>query len=140
MIKHTPRPKITPEERQAQQFLITHVHDTALHILHNSYLYGSDLWPKNGFVTGQGMDCKIKWCINIGVNPYGWANETIEGRLAFTVYNTGMGKKIQQEKHLRIIMDQAYQNDLYFENEFKNTVITDYNWFKFTYTPTQLNQ
>jgi hypothetical protein len=129
------RPKITSEETAAKQNIVHHVCDTSMHILHNSYLFGSNIWPKNGFKVGWGIGCKIKDCIYIGVNAYGWEKAPVVGRLVFNIWNTGARREKQQAKHIRIIMDQAYQNDLYFEIESKSIFTDDLYWFKFTYTP-----
>jgi hypothetical protein len=131
------RPKITPEETAAKQNIVHHVCDTAMHILHNSYLYGSDMWPKNGFKAGWGIGCKIKDCIYYGVNAYGWDQNPVIGRLAFNLHNVGVRRLKQQTKHIETILDLSIMNDLLYEQEFRNSNWFDHPlWFKFTYTPT----
>ncbi|MEO6522182.1 MAG: hypothetical protein ABIN91_10925 [Mucilaginibacter sp.] len=123
-------------DRERQRDIIATVRDTAMHILHDSYLPRTNLWPKNGFKSGHGIGCRIKDCVYIGVNAWVLDAPPITGRLYLNIWNTEEKRREQQAEHIKIILDFAYSNNLYFEDEFKKTSPTDYLWFKFTYTPT----
>jgi hypothetical protein len=119
------------------QTIAAHVVETAMHILHESYLYGSDMWPKNGFRTGRVVDTRLKNYVLYGVNPYNCESVPAIGRICFEFKNTGARKEKLQGKHLKIIMDQAYRNGLFFEDESKSPMTADTYWFQYTYTPTK---
>jgi hypothetical protein len=109
--------------------------DAAMHIIHESYLFGSDLWPVGGFKAGGGWGSTIKDCIYYAVNPYGWEKDPAIGRLAFNIYNTPEKRQMKQVEHIRLILDFSFRGAITFEDEFKNTSPIDRIWFKFTYTP-----
>ncbi|WPU91854.1 hypothetical protein SNE25_21280 [Mucilaginibacter sabulilitoris] len=137
MPKRLPIPET---ERQAKQNISIEVCDAAMHVLHNSYLNGSDLWPTGGFKpSGRGMDYSEPDTIWYGVNPYGWELTPIIGRFAFDIYNTPQRIEIAQVEHLRTIFDNTIFNGIFFEDEFKNTSPIDRIWFTFTLTPTNNN-
>ncbi|AMR34194.1 hypothetical protein A0256_23440 [Mucilaginibacter sp. PAMC 26640] len=117
-----------------KQNLVHHITDTAMHLLHDSYLTHTNLWPKNGIHAGWGIGCSKKDRIYIGVNAYGWNQNPIIGRLGINIGNTGVRRKAAQVKHLEILLDYAYINDVFFEDEFRNVNWFDHPiWFKFTY-------
>jgi hypothetical protein len=129
----------TPEQKQIQCEIITDVIDTAMHILHESYLNGSDLWPTGGMLVG-GPGWYKKGppdAIYLGVNPYGYEQEPIKGRFSCNMFNTPEKRMEITAEHLRIIFDQAISNNIYFENEFKSSYQpATHIWFTFTYLPT----
>jgi hypothetical protein len=120
-----------------QPNIVNMVCDTTMYILHDSYLYGSNLWPKNGFKVGSGIGTKIKDCIYVGVNAYGHDQNPIIGALRFNIWNTGARRFWKQHHHIKLIMDFAYKNELLFEDQFRTSSL-DCLSFKFTYTPNQL--
>ncbi|MBB6131799.1 hypothetical protein [Mucilaginibacter lappiensis] len=126
--------KTTPEERIASAYLTMLVGDTAMHILHESAFYGSDLWPVSGFRPNC-YGKPLVDCISYGVNPYGWEKKPIIGRLGFTVWNYQQSRVNEQFEQIKLLFDYTYYNDILFENELRRSYITDMLWFKFTYTP-----
>jgi hypothetical protein len=118
-----------------KQNIVHHACDTAMHILYNSGLAETNLWPKKGFKAGHGIGCEKKDRIYFSANAFGWDKKPVYGRLGFNIWNTPLPRERKQNRAIRLILDYAYYNDLFFEDEFKSNFITDTLWFKFTYTP-----
>jgi hypothetical protein len=117
--------------------IISDVTGAALRMVNDSYLFQTDLWPVNGFVAGYGIKCQIEDRIYVGVNAYGYDQTPIIGRLGFNIFNTTEKRKNSQIDQLKLIFDCAYFNGFFFEDEFsKSPYYHNYQWFKFTYTPT----
>lgn len=129
-----PKTKNPPYEREKCLFLSTLVGDTAIHILHESYLFNSELWPAGGFMV-DGYGGPIMDCISYGVNPYGWNQYPIIGRLVLCVWNYKKSRVDLQFDQIKLILDYTYMNDILFEDDLRNSYITDMLYFKFTYTP-----
>lgn len=118
-----------------KQNIIHHVCDTAMHILHDSYLSNTNLWPKRGFKAGWGIGCEVKDRIYYGANAYGWDQTPAFGSIVFNVWNTGIKRLDLQHYHIKLILDYAYRNDLLFEDERRKYRDDLQVKFKFTYTP-----
>lgn len=122
-----------------KQNLVHQVADTALHIIYDSYLYGSNLWPKKGFRAGWGIGCDLKDCIYYGVNAWGWMDENPNGAIVFNFHNTPLNRRWKQITHLKILLDYTIINDIYFEDYLRDAtinVVNDQAKFKFTINPT----
>lgn len=128
------RPKTSPEERAIQRGLISHVCDTAMHILHESAFFDSDIWPASGFRPNS-YGQSIQDCISYGLNPYGWERRPMTGRISFNVWDYKQTRVDEQFEQIKLSLDCAYLNNVLFEDELTNSYITDKLWFKFTYTP-----
>lgn len=132
--------KETQEQKQIQREIAMYVMDTAMHIVHDSYLYGSDLWPSGGFkIGGPGRHTLgPPDTVYYGANPYGYEQDPIKGRLGFTMFNTAEKREAAIAEHLRTIFDHTVLNNIYFENEFKSSFQpVTHIWFTFTYLQTQ---
>ena len=119
-----------------KQHLVHHVCHTAMHIIHDSYLPKTNLWPKNGMRVGWGIGCPNKDTIFYGVNVYEWDQTPVKGVLKFNIWNTRERRSLHQALHIKRILDYAYLNDLYFEDHGRNTRFDTDPSFIFTYTPT----
>jgi hypothetical protein len=106
---------------------ISTVINAAMHMLEDSGMYGSKLWPKNGVRTGSGS---LTDCIYLAVNAYGFPTV---GRLVFNPPDTRRGDK--QSDQIRLIFDYAIRDNIYFEYEFRNSTLVNKLWFKFTIEP-----
>ncbi|WP_114937522.1 hypothetical protein [Mucilaginibacter endophyticus] len=132
------REKETPEQKQLMREIAMEVMDTGLRILHNSYLYGSDIWPVNGFHPGGGFGLNVPDRIYYSVNSYGYNQDPIIGRYAFNLYEIIPLDRLEaQVDHLITIFDHTVYNNIYFVNEFKHTKPLDRVWLTFTYLPTK---
>ena len=88
--------------------------EAVLHILHNSQLYGSSLWPKNGFLTGgYRWDEKLD-TITIGINI---VPESEYKKVRFNIWGKET-RVLRQRKQLVLIFDQAIYNGIYFYPEY----------------------
>ncbi len=97
------------EQKQAKRDLISYITEIVLYVLHESQLFGSNLWPKNGFVPGyrgqEELDT-INIIIVIGDNnSYKKVRFNIWGKEA---------RVLKQRKQLVLIFDQSVYNDVYF--------------------------
>jgi hypothetical protein len=118
----------------AKRNIVQHVHDTTMHILYNSSLQESPLWPKNGFKAGTGIGCKIIDRIYIVINAYGYEMVPPIGIVQLNIFNTIWKRECEQVFAIKAILDYAYYNNTFLEDEFRNSKIDTYR-FKFTYTP-----
>ncbi|WP_183567396.1 hypothetical protein [Mucilaginibacter sp. SP1R1] len=129
--------KISPENQAAKRDLIAHVCDTALRIIYESSFNESDHWPISGFKPFESA-YELNDCIGYGVYAYGYELTPKTGRFIIQWWNYDLDRKTSQLQAIKLLLDQAYYNNLYFEDEFRDVKIEhDHNWFKFTYTPQQ---
>jgi hypothetical protein len=105
---------------------INAVVNAAMHMLEDSGMRGSKLWPKNGFRVGSGA---LADCIYIAVNAYSFPTV---GRLVFNPPDTRRSDK--QSDQIRLIFDYGRYENIYFEYEFRNSTLLNKLWFKFTIT------
>jgi hypothetical protein len=119
-----------------KQALVHRVCDTAMHILHDSYFNGSDLWPKNGFKIGLCPSEPPKNTIYVHARPWTMENIPLVGTLAITLYTVNKRTREKQAKHLLRLFDCTVKEDLFFEDEYPDSWMLEPVWFKFTYTPT----
>lgn len=103
----------------------------AFHIVHDSQMYGTTLWPKNDFVAGYGIECNVKDRIYIGINAYGIDQDPVTGLLLFNIHNTPFPRHKKQQQQIRLIMDQAIYNNIRFDDEYKTDFVNN-PWFTFT--------
>lgn len=116
--------------------IILHVCDTAMHILHDSDLKLTDLWPGGGFKPIERNTIFVTDTIYYTVNAFGIELTPMTGRFVIGVRDYDEERKNKQFKAISLLLDHAYYNDLYFEDEFRDvTVSHDHHWFKYTYTP-----
>lgn len=119
------------EEIQMKRDLVSRVSVAALIILEESYLFGSRLWPKDGFKMGNGLDTNPKECIFMGINAYGIHKDPVIGRLGLHPTTFNETRKKSQYKHIRHILDYAVYDNILFEDEFRNAT-WGHLWFQFT--------
>jgi hypothetical protein len=101
-------------------------------ILHDSVLYGSNLWPKKGFKGGTCWDKPFDDTVWFGVNAYGFEKVPVIGRIGFQRMDQYMKpRSYKQYKMIRLIMDEAIYGGVYFEDELRNHE-GEFIWFKFT--------
>lgn len=114
--------------------IVNRVVNATMTILHESALYGSNLWPKKGFKGGICWDKPLDDTVWFLVNAYGYERRPITGRLAINKMDEFMKpRSYKQYKMIRLILDEAIHDDVYFEDELR-TSATDrpFIWFKFT--------
>jgi hypothetical protein len=110
--------------------IVQRVVSATMHLLHNSDLQNTALWPKNGFKSGYGISTDIKDALWVGCNAYGIDADPVIGRMGMNTWNTGVARTNKQFKRIAIIIDQAIEDDIYFEHEL--TSEDRFIWFKFT--------
>ena len=106
--------------------VVQEVITTAMHMLHDSYLYGSDLWPVNGFKAGSGIGSHLEDCIHVGANSVN--NQS--GRLYFNIFNTTEERITQQAFHIKQIFDFTLRDGIRFEDDLRGRLIEPL-WFSF---------
>lgn len=112
--------------RDVKQIVIT----SALHLLYDSHLYNSKLWPKNDIKVGYGIGTKIIDALWIECNAEGIDNEPIDGRLLINTWNTSEKRSTEQFNEIERILDQSVYENIHFEHEL--TSLDRFIWFKFT--------
>ena len=117
---------------QNKRDLISRVISAALTLLHESNMYGTVLWPKQGFVLGHGIGQPNNDTWYLGVNVFGIDQNPIIGRLGFNIHTRGKKRISNQIEQINLVLDQAFCEGIFFENEFNNITPTDLMWFKFT--------
>ena len=117
-----------------KQDIVQRVVTAAMHIIYDSNLYGSDLWPEKEFVAGFGIECVVKDRIYVGVNAYGVDKNPIEGLLIFNINNTPILRHKKQSNQIRLIMDQAFYDGIYFSDVSQSSRFIDNPWFNFKIT------
>lgn len=115
-------------------YIVQRVVSAALTILHESVLYGSNLWPKKGFKGGICWDKPIDDTVWFVVNAFGHEQTPVTGRLGLSRMDEySKPRSYKQYKMIRLILDEAIYDNIHFEDEFKSSC-TDrpFIWFKFT--------
>lgn len=132
-----PTPKLTPTERGYMQYVKQHVCDTAMHIIHDSSLSETHLWPSNGFKAGYGIGCEVDDRIYYFSLIYDEVKDPNRGGLQFNVHNEAYKRATEQIEALKTIFHQAYLNNVYFEaHDMSDSVMHfRHEQFIFTYTP-----
>ena len=116
--------ELTP---QYKRDVVSLVIGSALHILHESYLPDTKLWPTDGIRIGNGLSKHSRECIFMGVNVcrddwggmHMWPTTKNEQRMR------------SQKKHIKLILDQAIHGGILFNDTFPGT-LDYYLWFDYT--------
>jgi hypothetical protein len=116
-----------------KQNIVHHVCDTAMHILNDSDLYWTKLWPKNGFKAGYGIGSEVKDRIYYFCAIWDILATPPTGHLQFNIHNTPDNRESKQVDSLKLIYDQSYLNNIFFEDLYPNSAIRSLR-FKFTIT------
>lgn len=125
----------------SKQNVIHHVCDTAMHILHDSYLANTNLWPKKGFKAGWGIGYGEADIIYYAARTI--QEEPNKGILVFNLHARGRARRINQMIHLKIIFDYTITTELYFEDAYPKSTYTfndDQVVVDFTYTQKNNNE
>lgn len=105
------------EQKQAKRDLISYITESVLHMLHDSQLFGSNLWPKKGFVSGYKGNEELDTISIIIVisdnNSYKKVRFNILGKEA---------RVLKQHRQLVLIFDQAVYNDIYFYPQYHESI------------------
>jgi len=123
-----------PPKPNSKSDIVNRVVNATMHILHESVLYGSNLWPKKGFKGGICWDKPLDDTVWFGINAYGHERKPIIGRIGFHRMDEFMKpRSYKQYKMIRLILDEAIHDEIFFEDELR-TSETDspFIWFKFT--------
>lgn len=95
--------------------LVSLVFQTAMETLEDSHLYGSNLWPKNGFMSGWQKPKKAD-TIGLVID----ANHFKEWYgLQFNIWGKNLTRTQKQHNQLSLIFDQSFRNGLLFEFDFE---------------------
>ena len=91
--------------------LVSEIYETIMHLLYESNLYGSSLWPKKSFKAGwdnMGMNDVI--CIGIHATPP-------TGLIQFNIYGLSIKRIRDQDMAIKKLFHQTIYNEIYFELE-----------------------
>lgn len=102
--------------KPTKQDIISRAINAVMHILHDSHLYGSDLWPEHGFKTGISRD-KISDIIDVYISA--GVNDTTKKyyqSMHFNIMNVQHKRSLDQAKSLDNIFDKAIYDGVYFES------------------------
>lgn len=110
-----PSPKLTPQQKWEKQDTVSSIYETALSIIEESRLYGSNLWPKNGFMSGWQQPDKldtIGLVISVSFDPP-------YKLLQLNIWAKSEARARKQNYELSLIFDQAYKNGYTFSFDFE---------------------
>ena len=105
------------EKAQLKKDTITFVIESVMSILHGSSLYGSTLWPKNGFKLGYHGTEELD-TITIGVNI---VVDSEYKKVRFNIWGKE-ARVLKQRKQLVLIFDQALYDGIYFFPEYPDFI------------------
>lgn len=111
--------------------IVSRVVGSAIYILENSYLRHSNLWPAGGIKLGTGMGENKREYIFIVVNAWGFKNIPVQGTFCLWLNTKSDTKYMKQHKHLRLILDFAIHDGVFFEDRYRELEGYDL-WFTFT--------
>lgn len=98
-----------------KQDIISQVTSAAMHILHDSYLYGSTLWPKRGFVIGALREDFIHDIIYV-IARVRLNQRTLENdqSLSLILHSLNYKRIKKQAQTLDLILDYAVHSNVSF--------------------------
>lgn len=118
--------QLTQQKRDLSSRVVT----AALHLLHDSHLYGTSLWPKKGFNVGYGISSELKDGLWIFCNAYGHEFIPQIGRLGINTQNTPYSRVKKQFDAIELILSEAIYDNIHFELELSDP--DSKMWFKIT--------
>jgi hypothetical protein len=115
--------ELTP---QYKRNVVSRVIGSALHILHESYLPHTKLWPSAGIRIGNGLSVHDRECIFMG------ANVCREGFGVLHMWPTTKSEQRErsQKKHVKLILDQAIHDGVVFTDQTPGS-LDFYLWFDY---------
>jgi hypothetical protein len=97
---------------------VTQATEAVLQLLHESHLFGSELWPKGGFKAGGFSGVEKLDTITIGVLIVPEGNYK---KVRFNIWGKPV-RVLKQRRQLVLIFDQAVVNGVYFYPEYPEHV------------------
>jgi len=123
---------------QQKRDMVQRAYSAIMHILTDSQLYGTSLWPKHGFKPGYAIDKPQNDTIWISVSYSVNEKNKISGGLGFNKmehFNSPRGEK--QCSQLRLIIDASYYDGFLFKDTFRDQPnFFGHCWFTYTHNET----
>lgn len=106
---------IKREQSERKRGIINTVTSAALHIIHDSHLNGSTIWPKKGIQSHSTDMFEKTDVIDVQVfvhyNDDGSTNE----KMRINLLGTNYARMVKQEKQLESIIDQSIYDGVHFQ-------------------------
>lgn len=109
--------QLKTEQSKIKRDIISHVMESVMHILYDSQLYESSLWPKNGFKSGYTGEEKMD-TITIGILVI---NESGFKKIQFNIWGKER-RVLKQRRQLALIFDQCVYDNLFFYPESSSNI------------------
>lgn len=103
------------EQAEINRGIIDQVTSAALHILHESYLPETTLWPKKGFKAGYRSKSAENNAIIYSARRTYELNYPVWQAIYFQCMNKSERRCINQQKHIYQIMDSAIYDGIHFD-------------------------
>lgn len=112
------KPLTKKEQAAIKRATIDKVFVACMHILENSQLYGTSLWPKNGFIVGSFPEKNSRGNPKLDViciKPL--ITDEYNSWVRFNLWNKSESRAFKQCKQLKLIFDQTTYDGIYFTDK-----------------------
>jgi len=103
------------EQNEIKRGIINIVTSAAMHVIYDSYLAGSALWPKKGVLSHSMNNFELNDVIDVQARIIYDKNGNADEKLILNLINTNYARILKQSSQLELIMDQAVYQGVCFE-------------------------
>ena len=103
------------EQNEVKRGIINIVTSAAMHIIYDSHLPGSPLWPKKGVLSHSMNNFELNDVIDVQARIIYDKNGNADEKLILNLINTNYARILKQASQLELIMDQAVYQGVCFE-------------------------
>ena len=103
------------EQNEVKRGIINIVTSAAMHIIYDSHLAESQLWPKKGVLSHSTNNFELNDVIDVQARIIYDKNGNADEKLILNLINTNYARILKQSSQLELIMDQAVYQGVCFE-------------------------